>query len=312
MKDWWTPLAVTMVAVLVAGALPPASVAYDAAAEDGDAEEAAAGNEAAGEEDEAVNRGRLSVAVQNDFTNAYIFRGIMQERDGFIWQPSAELSLSLYESEETQVHGVAVGVGVWNSFQSEKTFADQSPSNLYETDWYPTLSVDLADGVNFTTIYYFYTSPNGAFDTVQEIEFDLAWDDSELLGRWAMAPWVAFALETDRTSFGNHRGSAVVLGVEPTLYEVDSETFPLAFSFPVELGLSIDDYYEEPGRSNDTFGYLSWGLTANLPITSIPERYGSWSFSVAGKGYYFSNALTRANSGDRLYPTVTGSLVFEY
>jgi len=306
MKDRWSRVAATALAITLALGPARAGLAQDSAPEEN--------GEAAGEAEksEGPNRGRVSLLVQNDFTTAYFFRGILQERDGFIWQPYAEVSLNLYESETGFLRGVTPGMGVWNSFQSRKTLAEHSPTNLYETDWYPFLSVDLPHGVNFTTIYWIYTSPNGAFDTVQEVELDLAWDDSEMLGRWAMNPSVGFALETDRTSFGDKRGSAVVLGVEPTLYEFESEMFPLSFSLPVQLGLSIDNYYEEPGRSNDTFGYLSWGLTGNLPIPYIPEDFGAWSIKVNGTGYYFSNPLTRANRGDRLYPVVTGSLVLEY
>jgi hypothetical protein len=203
-------------------------------------------------------------------------------------------------------------MGVWNSIHSRKTLATHSPTNLYETDWYPMLSLDFPQGLSLSTIYYFYTSPNGGFDTVQELNFKLGWDDSEALGRFAMGPWVNVAIETERTNFGDDQGVGIQLGVGPTLYELENEQMPVTFSFPVELGLSADEYYEEPGRSNGHFGYLSWGLTASVPLTFVPKGYGSWSASVGGKGYYFSNALARVNSNDRLYPTVTGSLTIEY
>lgn len=263
------------------------------------------------EEGEGPNKGRISLLIQNDFTNAYIFRGIVQERDGFIWQPFVEVSVSLFESDEGAIRGVSLGMGVWNSFHSKKTLATHSPTNLYETDWYPMLNIDFSRGFNLLTTYYVYTSPNGAFDTVQEVEMKGSWDDSEVLGRAALNPSVTFAVETDRTSFGDKRGSMVALGVAPTLYD-GGEDFPLSISLPIETGISIDNYYEEPGRSNEHFGYLSWGVAATVPLDFVPKDYGSWSASVSGLGYYFSNPLTRVNSGDRLYPQVTGSLIVEY
>src|SRR5512147_1578110 len=63
------------------------------------------------------NRGRLSFSLTNDFTTAYFFRGILQERNGFIWQPSAELTFNLWKGDGP-LHSVALGMGIWNSFQT--------------------------------------------------------------------------------------------------------------------------------------------------------------------------------------------------
>jgi hypothetical protein len=311
MVEGWRRLA----AILFAASLvlvPVAGVrAHDVDSGEDGAQNAANAKAAETEEDEGPNKGRISLLIQNDFTNAYIFRGIMQERDGFIWEPWAEVSLSLYEAEEGAIRGVSLGMGVWNSFQTKKTLATHSPTNLYETDWYPMLNIDFAHGFSLLSTYYVYTSPNGGFSTVQEMDFKASWDDSEVLGRAALNPSVTFAIELDRTSFGDERGTGAIVGIAPTLYD-GGEDVPLSLSLPIETGLSIDNYYEEPGRSNDHFGYLSWGLVASVPLGFVPEDYGSWSASVGGKGYYFSNALTRVNSDDRLYPQVVGSLTVEY
>ena len=92
-----------------------------------------------------------------------------------------------------------------------------------------------------------------------------------MLGRAALNPSVTFAVETDRTSSA---GTAALVAVAPTLFEGD-ENLPVSLSVPIETGLSIDNYYEEPGRSNDTFGYLSWGLVATVPLGFVPKDYGS-------------------------------------
>ena len=75
--------------------------------------------------------------------------------------------------------------------------------------------------MTLNTIYYFYTSPNGAFTTVQELNMKLAWDDSEAFGAWSMQPWINVAYETENTSYGPSRGTGVQLGVAPTLYARD-------------------------------------------------------------------------------------------
>jgi hypothetical protein len=86
----------------------------------------------------------------------------------------------------------------------------------------------------------------------------------------------------------------------------------VTFTFPVELGLAIDDYYEREDGSENTFGYLSWGLKASVPLAFVPESAGSWTFGLSGKGYYFSNTLAEANRGRELYPVFMASLGVEF
>jgi hypothetical protein len=267
----------------------------------------------ASDEAEEAAGSRISGIVQFDLSNAYYFRGILNERDGVVAQPWAELYLNLYSSETGPIRDVTIGGGAWSSFHSEKTLAAHSPESLYETDLYPMLSIGLPGGVSFTTIYYFYTSPNGAFPTVQELNFKLAWDDSETLGRFALSPWVNLAIETDRSSRGSRKGQGIQLGIAPTLFALENERFPLELTFPIELGLSIDDYYEFDNESNDDgFGYVSWGVTARLPLTFVPASYGSWSLIATGKGYHFSDSLEEANEGDHLQAQGVGSLALEF
>ena len=55
-------------------------------------------------------------------------------------------------------------------------------------------------------------SPNAAFKNTQELNFKLAWDDSDTLGKWAVHPWINLAIETENTSFGPNSGEGVQLG----------------------------------------------------------------------------------------------------
>jgi hypothetical protein len=120
-----------------------------------------------------------------------------------------------------------------------------------------------AGGVSLTTIYYFYTSPNDAFSTVQELNLKLAWDDSEAFGKFAVAPWVNVAIETNRTSFGPNEGVGLQMGIAPTLYATESESFTL--KLPAEIGLALDDYYENAGGGENTFGMATWGSPRPFP-----------------------------------------------
>jgi hypothetical protein len=267
------------------------------------------------EEDEEEKSGlgsRISGHVQLDLTNAYFFNGILNERASAILQPSAELKLSLFSSDTGLIRDIQAGFGVWNSIHEENTLAEQSPRSLYETDWYPMLAIALPWGLTQTTTFYWYTSPNGAFSTVEELNFQLDWDDSEYLGRFALYPWINWAIETHRTSLGNEQGTGFQFGVEPTLFELDNDDFPLYFSAPVEVGLSVSDYYEGDDGNDETFGYISYGISATLPLDIIDQSYGKWSLVLSGKGMHFGNTLAEVNKDDDNYGVAMASIVLDF
>lgn len=239
---------------------------------------------------------RFSAAAQIDLSNAYIFRGIMQEKRGLIAQPWGEAYVNLYSSEDGFLRDVTAGFGVWLSIHSKETLATNQPSSLYEADYYPLVSVDFAGGFNLLTIYYFYDSPNGAWDeAVQELNFKLSWDDGELT---RLSPWVNFAIETYSTSLGSDSGSGVQFGIAPTLFEGDD--FSIGAS--AEVGLTIDDYYEDVDSNENTFGYANVGLGADIPIND------TFSAIVGFKYFFFGDDLETLNNEHGGHGVVTASL----
>ena len=265
------------------------------------------------EDDGKVNKGRISLSVVSDFTTAYMFRGILQERNGFIWQPAAEIGINLYEGDEDSAFPtIDLGLGVWNSFQSNKTGAVSGPSNLYETDIYPSLTMGFANGLEFSLTYYVYTSPNGAFDTIQNFDMGLAYDDSELWGgNFSIGPSITVSFETDGTNFGEQQGSWLGLNAAPTVVAFAEDAYPLTVSLPLALGLSLSDYYEIDGE-DDTFGFFSFGLSGSVPLAFIPPDYGAWSAYAGINVYVLGDNLKEANLDDSPFPVATGGIRFDY
>jgi hypothetical protein len=234
----------------------------------------------------AAEESRFSGVAQLGLTNAYYFRGILNEKDGLIAQPWGEVYANLYSSEEGLIRDVTAGFGVWLSIHTEETLATNGPESLYEADYYPLLSIDFAGGFNLLTTYYFYDSPNGAWDTaVQEMNFKLSYDDSEFLG---LAPWMNIATETHSTSLGNSSGTGIQFGIEPTVYEADA----FSLSLSAELGLALDDYYEGVDSEENAFGYANLGAGVDVPITD------TWSAAVSFKYFLFGDDLETVNGGD--------------
>jgi hypothetical protein len=263
---------------------------------------------AAAEEEAGPNTGALSLSLNQAFTTAYMFRGIKQEGNGFIWQPSVGLSLNVYKCDEGALRDVSVAFGIWNSVQSKKTGWTHDPKALYETDYYPSLTFGWADGVSTTLAYYFYTSPNGAFSTVGEADATLAWDDSEYLDAWAMHPHATFAFEADNSSYGAGRGNYFEFGIAPgfeaKLPGAECDCYPITFTFPMTLGLSMGSYYND-GTNNDTFGFAAFGANASVPLAFIPKNYGAWSVSTQVDLYSLGDTIADSNNHGHNFEAVS-------
>ena len=262
------------------------------------------------------NQGRLSLTLNNDFTTAYFFRGIMNERDGFIWQPSIDLALSVYRGDGA-IESVDLGLGIWSSVHSEETLADGSgPEALYETDYFPSVSLMWNGGLLTSLVYYFYTSPNGAFDTIEQIDLDFVYDDVGPLGAFSMYPTARFSFELKNTSFGDEEGGYFELAGAPRLELAmpgdQSDSYPIEVSFPWVLGLSLYDYYEDAGGDDDTFGFVSLGADASVPLAFIPQDFGSWSATAGVDVYFLGGHLEDANEDDEIYPVFTASITMDY
>jgi hypothetical protein len=67
---------------------------------------------------------------------------------------------------------------------------------------------------------------------------------------------------------GVSAGTYLELGVAPGLNESG-----FAVAFPVRVGLSLNDYYELAGVDH-TFGYLSLGAIASVPLVRSPTFGG--------------------------------------
>lgn len=262
----------------------------------------------------ATNNGKVTLAAGMDFTNAYFFRGILQERHGFIWQPYGGVTFRLAEDIGYGViDNIDFSLGSWNSVQSEQTLASGSgPANWYESDVLVGFTMGLWGFVSTNITYAAYTFPNGSFPTAQELDWTIAFNDSELLGAFALNPSMLWAFEVDNTAFGDQEGIYLGLGVKPSVVLFEEAEYPLTLALPLTVGLSVSDYYEVPGGSDDTFGYFDAGLVASVPLSFMNSDYGSWSVSGAVDYLALSGTLADANLGNGGYWVGKGSIAFTY
>ncbi|MDD5350140.1 MAG: hypothetical protein PHQ12_08010 [Chthoniobacteraceae bacterium] len=251
----------------------------------------------AGTESKAVVETTTKSIITGDlgvnFVSEYISRGAMQENKGVIAQPYADLYFSLYEGEGF-VNKVALNLGVWSSFHSTHTLA---PSNArfpawYEFDYTPGVSVTFAKNYTFTASYFEFDSPSDAFDASRNINLNLAYNDTDILGAFALHPHVAYLRELDgvaATGVGSS-GNYYELGVAPALPAYG----PVTITFPVTAGFGSNHFYAE----NKAFGYASGGVNASIALACIPAQYGTWAVNLGATYYYLADQNTAGGDLD--------------
>jgi hypothetical protein len=215
------------------------------------------------------NQGNIRFTGNFDFVNAYMFRGLRQDDTGLIMWPSFDAGINLHRGTGS-IERADLHVGTWNSLHTGLAGLDGPTGRLwYENRIYGTLDLGLSAGVNVGTTFTAYTSPNGSFSTVKELAFRVGSEGT-------LRPYglVAFEFDTHpglgQADGGREAGTYLEIGVAPGWADA-----PINVTFPISVGLSLDDYYELAGVDHP-FGFLSLGALATLPISGL-THYGSWN-----------------------------------
>lgn len=270
--------------------------------------------EAVGDVPEVVSR--LSFSAGSTFTTEYWFRGHLQEDQGVIAQPYGEVGIGLLESTDER-HRLDATLGIWNSIHSEKTGATgDSPSTWYESDVYGMLTFT-AGNFDLGAIYTFYTYPNGAASTIQELGLysGYRWDvrgdanHDDDLDLWIGLGGGVYIETRDREG-GEHTYAEI--NIEPGMQFTVGDDLPLTVSFPVALGFSIDDYYLDAAGDEEVFGYTSAAVAVGVPLP-VSGSYGEWTLTGTVTGIFLNAESLKAVEGAEdadLFGSVTIDIEF--
>jgi hypothetical protein len=224
------------------------------------------------------NPGALTVTGAVDFLNQYMFRGIRQNSTGFVTWPAVDLGFAAY-SGDGGLKAVGINLGTWNSLHSGDTGKDGPSGKMwYESDFYAIVGFGFGGGTSFAATYTAYTSPNSGFTTVKEFMFKLGVDDSAYFGKAAVKPYLIVGQEFDTSAGvgqadgGQFAGTYMELGIAPG-YAASKA----AIAFPIKVGLSLSDYYENPlTGEDDKFGFFSLAGIVTVPLGGT-TNFGSWN-----------------------------------
>ena len=257
---------------------------------------------------EPVNQGRLSFSLGTDIPSAYFFRGYVQENQGFIIQPWAELGVMILDGTDNSP-GVSLTFGNWNSFHSEKTGATEpSHRSWYESDFYAGIALDW-DAFSLGLSHTVYTYPNSAINTVQEIGLTAGYSPPEDSICQKVLGDISFGLhfEVDNSNVSMSEAIYMELGFGPSFDIFDGKA---TLSIPVALGFSVDDYYIDGSGSDDFLGYASLGADVAIPLWS--GAYGEWTLNAGANLLFLGSAAEAANGGDDVEVVVYTGLSLSY
>jgi len=238
----------------------------------------------------------FSLQLNLDFTNAYFYHGILQQDQGVIIQPAAKLTMNLVKNDDFKLDAL---LGTWNSFgKNGGTNTGDLIKDWYESDLIAGF-VLTKDKLSLTTTYTFLTSPSDAYQTVQELDFTLAFDDSDLLSKFALHPYALLGIETGSDASDgadSNPGTYLELGIAPG-FSFDLGKTPVSVSFALSVGLSLHDYYQNAAGDDDTFGYFQVGAKASVPLP-FGDRFGQWTLNAGIAGLFLGDHTRAFNHGD--------------
>jgi hypothetical protein len=256
------------------------------------------------------NQGRITWVGGLDFSNAYLFRGLLQDDTRIILWPFAEAAAELHRADDG-LQSLTVHIGTWNSLHTGDTGLNGLRQELwYESDVYGTVAAGFADGIVVSGTYMVYTSPSNLFSTIQELIFKATFDDIGTTGI-GINPHalVAFELTASpnlgQADGGLNGGTYLEIGATPGWNDA-----PVNLKFPIKLGFSLNDYYELAGVDHK-FGYLSLAAVATVPFATR-SSYGSWNVHGGVEFLSLGNTPEAFNRGDQTALVASVGVSFSY
>ena len=242
-----------------------------------------------------------------DLRSEYLFRGYMQNRNGYIIQPYAEFGYTVYASEGDNPFTLTPYIGTWNNLTEEQGTSSREHWNEFDAFG----GVDVTAGeFNLRLIYTLYNSPANAFDDIQEIGAVLTHPGGEIGPFASINPGVGVYQEV-RDDNGSE-DAYLELGLQPTLKDVPIGDLPLTLSFPLVFGASLNDYYLD-ADGDDTFcGFGQVGMRASVPLP-LPTGYGEWTVAAeVDYVYLFADSAVETNDGDDDALVLVGNVTYSF
>lgn len=237
---------------------------------------------------------RLHGLLNIDVSDHYITpRGLNVENKGVIFQPLLLLFWNLYHNDSTLVSDVTLTTGIWNSVHTEIS-PGADPGHWNELDPIVGLTAVVAKDWKLDLFFTAFISETDAYQNSTNIDFKVSYDDTGLLGAFALHPSVEFFGElTDKATVAFAPGKAdesfyFQFNINPQYTFEDF--FKIKVELPTYFSVVGDEFYQKfngsPGGAG--IGLFSTMFKVSAPLTFVPPQLGSWTI-YGGVAYYYLN-----------------------
>jgi len=238
----------------------------------------------------------VQTAITGDFgvqfVSAYFTRGLMQQNQGAIAQPYADLYFALY-SGDGLINKVSLNLSIWASIQSHHPGNLSTVKDWYEFDYTPGVAVTFAKNFTLTTSYFEFDSPAGYFGSARSLNFNLAFDDTDYLHAFALHPHFTYLRELSGIAGLGKHGNYYEVGITPGLAPIAAPFIgPVTFTFPITAGFGSSGFY-----LNNGYGYTSVAVNASVPMSFVPAQFGAWTFTTGATYYNLNGNIAATDAG---------------
>ena len=237
-----------------------------------------------------------------NFVSEYITRGIVEENQGVIAQPYADVYFRLYKGDGA-INNVTLQLGGWSSLNQHNNLVPNSQwgtKNWFEFDYTAAVAVTFLKNWTSTLSYIEADYPSNGFDSNRNLQLGLAFNDADYLGVFALHPHVnvLYTMNTSPTgSAGIKKGSWYYeVGVAPSYTFLKDSRYPITATLPITVGLGDASGFYGGYNGDNIYGYFTTGVNVSVPLAFIPTCYGAWTTN-AGFNYYNIGNSAAAYSG---------------
>jgi hypothetical protein len=247
--------------------------------------------------------GDLTLASADFFRGT--FRGVQEDLgwSDFAVKPTLAMTLELFKNWN-MIRELNLTAGMETGFSRTDPFPRGELSSFnywYMANPYVGLSARLVGGVLAGVTYTYYDSPNQALQTeglgvFDELAFTLKYIAPDTLGWFEPSVKLGFPDGND--------GVYIELSARPA-FQFMLQQSPVTVSFPVILGIGLDDYYE--GENVEAF--LTAGVLGSMPLPLSPAQWGDWRLNAGLDFTFRDDALEDLHRFDDGGSVVTRALI---
>jgi len=234
-----------------------------------------------GRADEAAPS-RLHALVGLTVSDKYLTpRGMIVQDGGVTIQSLFLAFLDVYDAKpDAFINDVTLVGGFWNDYATDSIPEHVGPgsteTNFIEIDPIFGVSVAFAENFKLDVTYTAFCMQILDIGTSEHLETKLSYNDTKLLGAFALHPYLLFWKELDNkataaANFGVPSSYYFEVGITPGIKIGD-----VKLDAPMRVLLPASDFYGETFASSSTVGLYEVGLKASMPLKFMPKGYGFW------------------------------------